>query len=292
MGKLLARELRKAELPDVLISTESFSHIFQTPELLDRVVQYFDGLGYEVAILYYLRHLPAFHNSAYSQVAKLVRTPGSLEDFIGLPDLRRSTVWRNIQSAQSFRPMLRPFNKKVRSEGIVRSVLGELGISDQPPEVLSVNESPGPLTVHLGRWLCRALEEDGTQLIPRQSKQCSKAIETAVKAYGGETERYMGLTSELAGTIEAVMEEEHEEMAQLLWGTSYVESFPGEVGRDYDCNDFDVTDAAKPPADELRALEQTVLDRSRPILADRSLQQRNAWPVNLKASLARIGSSV
>ena len=251
-----SQEMQTCGGQDLLISSESFSMLLRSHEVLDTIVRNFSVLGYSITIIYYLRNMPQYYNSAYAQKAKAVRQRLSFQDEINyrISQQQKAAPLPVFLVDPRLEKIVRPYNSNVRRTGIVTSIMNDLGLPPPPKaRAAKINKSPGPVTVDLGRWLTRQLHDENIELTPLQQQACVKAVLELADQHEEAEVRYVGLTTETARMIEVALQEKCEKIAEIIWGSTWESRFPGELDREYDCNDLELVDARHVELDNLRA---------------------------------------
>ncbi|KUO53790.1 MAG: hypothetical protein APF80_07730 [Alphaproteobacteria bacterium BRH_c36] len=251
-----SQELRTCGGQDLLISSESFSMLLRSPDVLDTIVENFSVLGYSITIIYYLRNMPQYYNSAYAQKAKAIRQRLSFQDEINyrINQQQKAPPLPLFLVDPRLEKIVRPYNTNVRRAGIVTAVMNDLGLPPPPrARAAKINKSPGPVTVDLGRWLTRQLHDENIGLTPLQLQACVKAVRELAEEQEEADARYVGLTTETARMIEVALQEKCEMIAEIIWGESWESCFPGELDREYVCNDLELVDAEHVKVSNLRA---------------------------------------
>lgn len=255
------RELDKTSDAPVLISSEYFWLFLSKPSTGERIVERLKRLGLDVTVLFYARNQAQRLNSAYVQSVKSVRLDKSFEAFLNSALKRDSTSgygrWLDIAGNLGVGLVARPFTASALKDGLVRDFLATVGgrpAASEEPDLVR-NRSIGPFWVDVARRatrhaggadLGREAHLEGRRMLRRQLLKIS-IVEPP----------FCGLTTESARRIEAHFRDDNDRFANAIWGQRWEDLFASDVGREFECNDYDVTGVP----DEVAATHSQVLAR-------------------------------
>lgn len=275
-------EMRGLDGKDVILSSESLQMTLRIPVLRDRIVSTFRNLGYKVIVVMYVRDVLALSNSTYAQGAKSCVTTMGFRDFIyGGEFYTRLPHWRPLSIYPEITYKLRPFNKVVRRNGIVKDLLQTIGISASPPEFTTqTNVSPGPVVVALGRWFIRDhFAKEGFIPFPAQRHTMTVAVQNEAEPLERAGARYCGLTDALARFIDEETLAELNRLSQSQWNMSWKEAFPDADRQGFDCNDLEISDVAFPPIDLWRDAQYAIKQSWKAVKAKPALASPKILPM-------------
>ena len=195
------------------------------------------------------------------------------------PTLRYSPV---LQLADNYNLELiaRPFTTAGIVGGAVSAFLQAIGIDPSLFHGTNVrpNQTVGPFTVSVARRVSQAMADAGKQITwRRQAKRCKRELATYLQRQGLADTGYCGLTTALAGQIEAAYRADNDAFAQRVWARCWEEIFADDVGREFVPNDFDM---CKPDESTERLLSRAVRDMTtiaQEIMLDPTLAVDAPW---------------
>ena len=264
------RELRAVQDHDVLMSSEVLASLLGVPALRLRLFRTFKACGYDLVLLCCVSDRLSNANSRYNQDVKTLTGVGSMVDFVtsgrhlaGLP------LWRDWEHTPRVETRILPYDATAKQEGIVARLLTAVGLLEAPPASdVRANTSPGPIHVGLARWFTGHLYSAGVRPTTRQRTRLMGVLANTVDSSGQDSERYQGLTPDLADIVRADTRAAMEDLSAHFWSRPVGEVLPEPEGGLPDCNDVDVSDACRPPLGEWRDLQSRVLQAAEPILKD------------------------
>lgn len=283
--KLLPRlieESKERGHPDLLISSEMMSSIMSSRDLLQRYQDYFASFGYSVVAILYIRQLPGAWNSAYSQ---MVKTMGYSNTFVDFIQERLATVaqpkkgtWFNLFTHPDVEAIIKPYNKLVKSKGIVKAILEDLRISEPPPgPEPHVNKAPSPTEVFVCRQFLQELKGQDVQFTISQRP---RLIETIRQLQFSDSRTYFGVTPDIAATIDAGTKKWRDEVAKSVWGATWEECFPGE-GHLPEANDLDLLNPEDIDSEKINHLMDELRESWKKIKLETAHEVRPPWLVTV-----------
>lgn len=287
-------ELASLSGENILISSELLAKILSVPELLERLAGHMTRVGYSVVVIVYMRDLLPVWNSAYTQRVKNFTYHRSFDDFVEdrLRHYDEAPLWPVLLGCQEIRAVIRPYNRTVRKAGIVRSLLRELDLHETPPDVESVNLSPGPLYIHACRHMARRAFLGGAQLMPDGNRLTPwvrmSLRNTAERLLPADEAPYRGITPELELRVNSITSQYRKRMAREVWGQAWSECFPSEPNESQP-NDLDLVTATDEQQSLIDSLEprmnsavEFICDKSHSVPVPQS-------PTNLSEFLQKAG---
>lgn len=250
---------------DVIISSEQLGG-----RLLKKqssvVVRYLKDRGFRTVLVVYLREQVMALNARYGQLVKMFRRDAEFYDFVS--DRVRSGIfhynsWVRAAQGNESDLILRPFNRTVREEGVIRDFLRAIGVDVEVVEDVRSNISLGPIAVAAALDVRREAAALGA-FNARQRSRCRRALINAVEHSPPEPRSFCGFDEADAVRLRETFAEDNDALARGVWGKSWEEAFgpPEPVRR----NVFDpatASEADRARFDELVAQASSVIGISR-----------------------------
>jgi hypothetical protein len=173
--------------------------------------------------------------------------------------------------------IVRPFNGFMRREGVVRSFLSTVGLSEEEISSIGterrVNESLGPIALEAARSTLQRIRAGGREPTLRQRSALRHALLDL--CLGNPEPSFYGAEPAIAELVERTVSDDRTAFAQNVWGVSWKEMFNANEPRA--CNAFDPA-----AADTVRrARYERILDQFWPaadaIMGDPTMTERTSW---------------
>ena len=259
----LLQEVSKHPGTDIVLTSELLDDLFRQHPIDNPVISFFRRSGFEVTLVGYFRNQPQRINSGYAQAVKSLKTNISFNARVN----RNLTAarfdyryWIGFAADNGCRLVARPFNKPVRTAGIVEDFLATIGVTDHGLKLdtrSQANRSPGPCALAaVQEVMCRA-KERGHRWTHRQRFRAMRLLAEVIDDPRYKEAPFCGLDTETARRIQSFYKAPNDEFAGLVWGTDWDTVFKEDVEATFERNVFDPA-TASPEAKERYA---EMLDR-------------------------------
>lgn len=233
----LQAEIEAAGRPDVLISSEFLSLILRPRGALEQVSGWFAAIGYDVAIVLFMRNIPDFVNSAYAQSTRLLAQHRGIDAYVD-DWIRRHTVrpvWAVLEAATAVRAIIRPYGAAAREAGALGALMQAIGRQEAAEGLANEttgleNVRQGPFGVHVRRFTRRLVEAGGHDLPRGMRRRLSERIDAILAGRPAEAAPYLGLTPDRLARLEAATGSEIDALSRRLWGAPAAETLPLPAG--------------------------------------------------------------
>lgn len=248
---------------DILLSTEVLESLFKRQRIDNPVVSFFRRNGFDVVLVGYFRNQPQRINSGYAQAVKSLQTDITFEArvrrFITSSALDY-TLWSRFAAENGCELLARPFNRDVRSAGIIEDFLSTLGIQNHDTNYsneMRANRSPGPCALAAVLEVYRRAEQRGHRWTNRQRVHAKQLLTNLISEPQFAEIPFCGLDTKLAREIQAFYRPSNDRFAEAVWGTDWATVFKEDVEAEFERNQFDPATASPEEKERFAA----ILDR-------------------------------
>lgn len=268
LPQALSSEITQNRHPNLLISSESMTRYFKFSELEHKICSFFSDLGYTIVPIVILRDLVPLRKSIYIQTTKNIRNHRSFESFlqnIAKKQLSSSThpkkqsILRYLKQ-QKQNPIVIPYNTSTRQQGIARTIMNGLGITDHVPPEARLNHSVSDAQIYASRWLGKYIEKTGEPLSALHRPILQSRMANFFAEEFSSTDSYNPLTPE---SVDFIRQQQNQKLlnyvAQNYWGHSWEEAFQHDSPYIMESNDWMENPKKCPPPETLGHIQTEVL---------------------------------
>jgi hypothetical protein len=160
--------------------------------------------------------------------------------------------WVGFAAGNGCQLVARPFNRPVRTAGVVEDFLATVGVPDHGIKVdgrSTANRSPGPCALAAMQEVMRRAKERGHRWTHRQRFRAMRLLAEVIDDPRFAEAPFCGLDTETARRIQAFYKAANDEFAGVVWGTDWETVFREDVEATFERNIFDPA-TATPEAKE------------------------------------------
>jgi hypothetical protein len=232
--KKLREDIIAAGCPrTIVLSSETFSHFISRADVRERIVVFFDGLGYSVKVVAYIRPQMALACSLYSERIGGFKLNMSFDDyvmqFLNSPQFDYLNYYRALYEDNRFETVFAPYNVTTLQFGVCLDFLKRLGLNLAADTDFKIptnrNDSMGPKTVAALFEIIRFLDEQSIKLLPNEIQQVRGALRKEAFRRGWEKEKFQGLSQAQKVCINENFVASNDTFSKMVWLKPWIDIF-------------------------------------------------------------------
>lgn len=279
----ILKELDQAAGKSVLISSEMLTGMLAQEHLADALLSKLRRNGMSVILVFYVRNQTQWINSVYGQGIKSFRQAQTFSQFV--KDVLSNTAgysykkWIKIAVKLGVELRVQPFTKLVRTNGVIRSYLQQVGVATGEPYEwpARINDSAGPFTVEAARRLMSWVPGGVEGLTFMQSTRSKLALAKEIESMKIREPSYCGLDTDTAATIEAAFADDNDQFALSVWNAPWSKVFEDDIAQEFSSNDYQDTGVPEEMREALEIVVAKLQTEITSILRNPRLAVREEW---------------